>query len=189
MHFKTTLTWYLFFARRVIVRPMTESDFPLKRTCYYNRISVTDCTEITSWAIDLLWNVAVMQDFPMVIDGVSLTGFLNRVDWPAQCPVWTTAPLQPVQLSFLHNNSHRVEYLFSGFVQAITSMKICTHVLYHTGIILCMRPVNERRRYNVTSSLIGWAHGQNDPCTIIPKGIGRCVKRPVTLMRKALPCH
>ena len=26
-----------------------------------------------------------------------------------------------------------------------------------------MRSVNERRRYNVTSSLIGWAHTQNDP--------------------------
>ena len=26
------------------------------------------------------------------------------------------------------------------------------------GIIFCMRPANERRRYNVTSSLIGWAH-------------------------------
>ena len=31
------------------------------------------------------------------------------------------------------------------------------------GIILCMCPANERRRYNVTSSLIGWAHTQNDP--------------------------
>ena len=31
------------------------------------------------------------------------------------------------------------------------------------GIILCMRPTNERRRYNVTSSLIGRAHTQNDP--------------------------
>ena len=27
-----------------------------------------------------------------------------------------------------------------------------------TGVILCMRPANERWRYNVTSSLIGWAH-------------------------------
>ena len=26
-----------------------------------------------------------------------------------------------------------------------------------------MRPVNERRRYNVMSSHIGWAHSQNDP--------------------------
>ena len=32
------------------------------------------------------------------------------------------------------------------------------------GIILCMHPANERRRYNVTSSLIGWAHSQTDPC-------------------------
>ena len=34
----------------------------------------------------------------------------------------------------------------------------------YAGIILCMRPANERRRYIVTSSLIGWAHTQNDPC-------------------------
>ena len=32
------------------------------------------------------------------------------------------------------------------------------------GIILYMRPANERRRYIVTPSLIGWAHTQNDPC-------------------------
>ena len=32
------------------------------------------------------------------------------------------------------------------------------------GIILCMRPANERQCYIVTSPLIGWAHTQNDPC-------------------------
>ena len=32
----------------------------------------------------------------------------------------------------------------------------------YLGIILCMRPANERRRYNVTSSLISWVHTQND---------------------------
>ena len=36
-----------------------------------------------------------------------------------------------------------------------------------TGIVLCMPPANERQRYNVTSSLIGWAHAQNYPFTII----------------------
>ena len=35
-----------------------------------------------------------------------------------------------------------------------------------TGIIVCMRPANERRRHNVASSLIGWAHAQNGPCSI-----------------------
>ena len=33
----------------------------------------------------------------------------------------------------------------------------------HSGIIMCMRPANERWRYIVTPSLIGWAHIQNDP--------------------------
>ena len=33
-------------------------------------------------------------------------------------------------------------------------------------IISCIRPANEWRCYNVTSSLIGWMHTQNDPCGI-----------------------
>ena len=33
-----------------------------------------------------------------------------------------------------------------------------------TGIYLCMRSANERWRYIVTLSLIGWAHTQNDHC-------------------------
>ena len=37
--------------------------------------------------------------------------------------------------------------------------------LVHFIYILCMASVNERRRYNVTSSLIGWDHTQNDPST------------------------
>ena len=32
-----------------------------------------------------------------------------------------------------------------------------------SGILLCMVPTNERRRYIVMSSLIGWAHTQKDP--------------------------
>ena len=29
--------------------------------------------------------------------------------------------------------------------------------LFHSGLILGLRPANERRRYKVTPSLIGWA--------------------------------
>ena len=36
------------------------------------------------------------------------------------------------------------------------------------GIILCMRPANERRRYTVTPPVIGWAHTQNDPWSLAP---------------------
>ena len=32
------------------------------------------------------------------------------------------------------------------------------------GMILGLRPANERRRYTVTPSLIGWAQTQNQPC-------------------------
>ena len=39
---------------------------------------------------------------------------------------------------------------------------VCTHCC--TGIILPMGSANERQRYNVTPSLIGSAHSQNNPC-------------------------
>ena len=35
-----------------------------------------------------------------------------------------------------------------------------------SGIILCMRPANERWLYNVTSPLIGWVPTKNAPCYI-----------------------
>ena len=37
--------------------------------------------------------------------------------------------------------------------------------LLHPGIVLWMHPANERRLYNVMSSLIGWVYLWNDPCT------------------------
>ena len=39
------------------------------------------------------------------------------------------------------------------------------HVL-RSGVIPGMSSANERRRYNVTSSLICWAHTENDLCTV-----------------------
>ena len=46
-----------------------------------------------------------------------------------------------------------------------TSKHIC--IFYNfPRIILCICPTNERWRYNVTLSLIGWAYTQDDPCNI-----------------------
>ena len=39
-----------------------------------------------------------------------------------------------------------------------------------SGLILGVRPANERHRYKVTASLIGWAQTQNQPWNIIYKG-------------------
>ena len=47
------------------------------------------------------------------------------------------------------------------------------HLSTKAWIILCMRPTNERRHYNVTLSLIGWAHSRNGPC----KSMGQWVKQ------------
>ena len=47
---------------------------------------------------------------------------------------------------------------------SLTTGVVALHIpSWRPGIILCMRPANERRCYIVTSSLIGWAHSQNDP--------------------------
>ena len=53
---------------------------------------------------------------------------------------------------------------FLAPVDARTSATITLFISPPTGIILCMRPANERCHYNVMSSLIGCAHSQNDPC-------------------------
>ena len=70
---------------------------------------------------------------------------------------------------------------YSWFIRACLQDSVSNCVIFQTrnggigcfyysswGIILCMRPANERRRYNVTSTLIGWGHSQNHPCSFTP---------------------
>ena len=67
------------------------------------------------------------------------------------------------------------------------NIKPCCAVQHqNAGIILCKRPANKRRRYIVTSPLIGWAHMQNDPCKNV-KAVcqTRTVKKQNTLLIKA----
>ena len=48
-----------------------------------------------------------------------------------------------------------------SFCVSTSQWKTTLH--YRAGIILFMRPANEKRCFNVTSSLTGWTHTQNDP--------------------------
>ena len=58
---------------------------------------------------------------------------------------------------------------------------------YYTGIILWMRPANERRCYIVTSSFIVWAHTQNDPWLhIMQKRQRKPLSRLYTYKRRAM---
>ena len=52
----------------------------------------------------------------------------------------------------------------SAIVSRTQYVKIILLIIEYAVIILWMRTTNERRRYYVTSPLVGWEHSQNDPC-------------------------
>ena len=51
----------------------------------------------------------------------------------------------------------------------LATLSELANTVYYTGIILVMGSASERRRYNVTSSFIGWAHTQSNPCYTLVK--------------------
>ena len=58
--------------------------------------------------------------------------------------------------------------LITSSALCIKHRNIVLRIIYfrewkRAGIIMCMRPANERWRYSVTPSLIGWAHIKNYP--------------------------
>ena len=79
--------------------------------------------------------------------------------------------LVPIWRQVICNHNHDVRWSLhirnataSWYVRSWLTDVNEPHTLTYAGLILCMRPANERRRYNETSSLIGWAHTKNDPC-------------------------
>ena len=77
---------------------------------------------------------------------------------------WITQPMyfQPHLICFTRllniSNSAQIWICEAGAVSVCVNINSCNGLVSNAGIILCMRPSNERRRYNVTSSPIGWAH-------------------------------
>ena len=63
----------------------------------------------------------------------------------------------------IQQHSVRLNYLSLSEIHASGTKVLMPHVYEGTGIILCMGSAYERQRNNVTSSLIGWAHAQNNP--------------------------
>ena len=53
-------------------------------------------------------------------------------------------------------------YCIIVFIRNAVIVHQAFHMSVSIGIILGMGSANERRRYNITSCLIGWAHAQND---------------------------
>ena len=114
---------------------------------------------------DKTWNVTAVTEIPYdpgaVLGLVPLSAviLINRV----QCGAIITQSSFFKILQTIHSSPVRVSY---GVFSVSSKSNLCS-VWVIARIILCMRPANERRRYNVTSSLIGWAHAQNDPCCCV----------------------
>ena len=74
------------------------------------------------------------------------------------CNLWKLARSSK-QLSLL------VKFTRYCLTQWILKLPMSFEIYWVAGIILCMRPPNERRRYNVTSSLMGWVQGWGEYST------------------------
>ena len=104
------------------------------------------------------------------------TSYCNRpimkVIWHPENKVYICKKMNPriVWISFKKISFHLYHCFFlfkmDLFANSIFSASTPGHTFYRTWavIILCVHPANERWRYIVTSSLIGWVHTQNDPC-------------------------
>ena len=73
-----------------------------------------------------------------------------------------------IQLYEFVNSWWFTDFVLMGFSisDPLNLISIFDPVNVAPGIILYVYPANEGQRYSVTSSLIGWAHTKNDPCSI-----------------------
>ena len=89
---------------------------------------------------------------------LTLSETWTEIPYSSNVIIWnknvSQVPMKP-QPSIKITTNHR---LFPFMKTSLYKNKI--KATSFSGIILCMRPANERRRYNVTSSLIDWAHNE-----------------------------
>ena len=97
----------------------------------------------------------------------------NGFAWRHQAIAWTNADIstlksygiRPGALSWedlkKYTNKTRMKFEFLKSHPDLTGTNELINTCY-SGIILCMSIAYERQHYNVASSLIGWAHAQND---------------------------
>ena len=87
-------------------------------------------------------------------------GFGASVELTSQAQKWMQKYQMGTakELKLMPNNEVQREEKENVKVKPTFEAKYVCYVLYtYTGMILGLRPANERRRYFVTTSLIGWA--------------------------------
>ena len=120
---------------------------------------------LTVWSFVTKWVLSHYQYAPLLIFVFCVwhrCGSHNALQ-PGFCyiNIWHLLCQIPTILTVSHCCS------IEKFVQLVVSIVWSNMTWYWiAGIILCMCPTNERWHYNVTSSLIGWAHSQHDPSIV-----------------------
>ena len=148
---------------------------------FFNKLDTTKTKQLTSClGGDKVWQMLVAFPFPALRVAVALARTAqSRATWTSANPTrvsdWS-APLSDEKICW-------------RFPPETPQRKQTS-----TGIILYMRPANERRRYNVTSSLIRSANKQNDPCVNTEKKYQRNVyhcrrARPIFSVVKGKDTH
>ena len=113
---------------------------------------VQDCSNSTVNALELLqpcikpskWSCRWFETLWNLCD---VTVMLTNI-------IWRKCKCKPVVMQTKYKYSY-TKYIY---------YEVMTRIVIYAGTILCMRPANDRRRYIVTSSPIGLAHTQNEPC-------------------------
>ena len=106
------------------------------------------------------WRGALM--FSLICDWIN--GWVNNReagDWRRHHPRYDVTVML-YNIIILDRVITRSHYMYISL-----SIPVNLAINFKAVIILCMRPANERWRYIVTPSLIGWTHTQNDLCQSI----------------------
>ena len=83
--------------------------------------------------------------------------------WP-QDPINNVDTIIGLDNGFTLNRWQAITWTNDGLEKKNYEIAFLFQCSPHAGIILCMHPVNEGRRYKCSAVLIGWASTQNDPC-------------------------
>ena len=86
-------------------------------------------------------------------------GYLHGKTWPRNDPYKHQLHLKLIQLTIYSDEDmyEKISYMLrrTNFIM-MREIYVWQYLYYKSGLILGMRPANERRRYFVMTSLIGW---------------------------------
>ena len=135
---------------------LTRMAFNLQATIL-NGIFKTKTTEFSQNFYSISFYMRNQQlSFDLIMDrcriGTNALSIYSNVD-----------PLPDTYAWLSGNNAYKLE-IATNHLTRVFILDAKMLVAVYAGIILCMRTASETRHYHATSSLIGWAHKQNDPC-------------------------